>query len=125
MRFVNITSYFCENDILGVFANVMRRSKFKENTIEIIQSVSILLSNVNVRANLNYLLSNPHINEFIIYYYNFTDEEIVEYYVSMLKSISLRMDSENISLFYNEVCLSICSLAIKLLSCTVVGSSIL
>lgn len=81
----------------------MKRTKFKENVIEIIQSVSILLSNINIRANLNYLLSSPFINEFIVYYYNFTDEEVVEYYVSMLKSISLRIDIDNVSLFFNEV----------------------
>jgi protein CLEC16A len=81
----------------------MKRSKFKEVVIEIIQSVSILLSNINAGANLNYLLSNPHMNELIIYYYNFTDEEIVDYYVAMLKSISLRIDIDNVSLFFNEV----------------------
>jgi protein CLEC16A len=80
----------------------MRRAKFKSVIIEIIQNVTILLSNISQKANLNYVLSNPALNEFIIYYHDFTDEEFVDYYVSMLKSISLRMDDENISLFFNE-----------------------
>lgn len=94
-------SYFCEQDILALLVNLMKRSKFKEVTIEIIQSISILVSNIN--QNLNYLLSSPQINEFIIYYYNFTDDDIVDYYVSLLKSITIRMNKENVSLFYNEV----------------------
>lgn len=50
---------------------------------------------------MTYLLSHPVMNDIISYNYDFTDDETVEYYISMLKSISLRLDETNITLFFN------------------------
>jgi hypothetical protein len=42
-------------------------------------------------------------NDFLMYTYEFKDEEIVDHYISLLKSISLRLAENPLSLFYNEV----------------------
>lgn len=34
--------------------------------------------------------------ELIVYNYDFTDEEIVDYYISLLKSLALRIDHSNL-----------------------------
>lgn len=64
--------------------------------------MSMLLSNIQKEENLNYLLSHSRLNDFIVYYYNFADEEVVVYYVSMLKSIAVRLNEGNVNLFFNE-----------------------
>jgi hypothetical protein len=50
-----------------------------------------MLSNISKQENINYLLSHSRLNDFIIYNYNFLDEEIVDYFVALLKSIGVRL----------------------------------
>ena len=53
--------------------------------------------------NLDYILSNNAINEFITHPYDFGDDEIVAYYISFLKGLSLRVEAIPLDLFYNQV----------------------
>ena len=52
---------------------------------------------------LDYLLSNNHINNIIIHKFDFTDEEIMAYYISFLKTLSLKLNNHSIHFFFNEV----------------------
>lgn len=45
---------------------------------------------------MNYLLSHSVMQDLIMYLYDFTDEEIVDYYISFLKSLALRIDESNL-----------------------------
>ena len=54
-------------------------------------------------VHVNYILSHATLNSFIEYEYDFSDEEIVDYYVNFLKSLALRMDSTNLKLYFNQV----------------------
>ena len=42
-------------------------------------------------------------NSVITYNYNFENEELVAYYMSMLKSLAVRIEDKTIPFFYNEV----------------------
>ena len=42
-------------------------------------------------------------NRIICHNFNFQNEELVDYYISMLKSIALRLNTETIKFFFNEV----------------------
>lgn len=53
---------------------------------------------------LDYLLSNNHVNHIIVHKFDFNDEEITAYYISFLKTLSLKLNSHSINFFYNEVC---------------------
>lgn len=57
--------------------------------------------------NSDFILSNNTINEFISFNYNFNDDEIVDYYISFLKSLSIRLETNPLQLFFNEVYLLI------------------
>lgn len=46
-------SFFCENGILENFFKIIQRSRFKDVIIEIIQSVSMLLSNIEKNTSLS------------------------------------------------------------------------
>ena len=50
---------------------------------------------------LDYILSNNNINEFLIYDWEFKEEDIVVYYVNYLKSLALKIHEYPIELFYN------------------------
>ena len=58
---------------------------------------------INKFTQIDYILSNNAINDFIMHKFDFDDEEIVDFYISFLKSLSLRLNTNPIQLFYNEV----------------------
>lgn len=37
--------------------------------------------------------------------YNFRDDEIIAYYINLLKCVSIRIELESLQLFYNLVCI--------------------
>jgi len=53
---------------------------------------------------IDYLLSNNHVNNIILHKFDFSDEEITAYYISFLKTLSLKLNKHSIHFFYNEVC---------------------
>lgn len=52
----------------------------------------------------DYLLSNNHINSIIVHKFDFSDEEVLAYYISFLKTLSFKLNVHTIHFFYNEVC---------------------
>lgn len=55
----------------------------------------------------DYILSNNSINEFIMHNYSFTDEEVVDFYINFLKSLSQRLSTNPLQLFFNEVIVNV------------------
>jgi len=51
----------------------------------------------------DYLLSNNHVNSIIVHKFDFSDEEVMAYYISFLKTLSLKLNGHTIHFFYNEV----------------------
>ena len=51
----------------------------------------------------DYLLSNNHVNSIIVHRFDFSDEEVMAYYISFLKTLSFRLNKHTIHFFYNEV----------------------
>lgn len=54
----------------------------------------------------DYLLSNNHVNSIIVHKFDFSDEEVMAYYISFLKTLSLKLNSHTIHFFYNDVSFS-------------------
>uniref|UniRef100_A0A7N9B0V1 C-type lectin domain containing 16A n=1 Tax=Mastacembelus armatus TaxID=205130 RepID=A0A7N9B0V1_9TELE len=50
----------------------------------------------------DYLLSNNHVNSIIVHKFDFSDEEIMAYYISFLKTLSLKLNNHTVHFFYNE-----------------------
>ncbi|EDO26306.1 predicted protein, partial [Nematostella vectensis] len=69
-----------------------------------LQTLSILFKNTPNESSLNYLLSNNHVNSIIIHKFDFSDEEVLAYYISFLKTLSLKLNTQTIHFFFNEVC---------------------
>jgi hypothetical protein len=78
--------------------------KNRQITIQLLQTMSLLLLNVKRQTSLYYLLSNNAVNQLINNNTNldFSDEEVLSYYISLMKSIALRLSPETIHFFVNE-----------------------
>ena len=100
----------------------MRQKYGRYICVQILQTLNILFENIrdetslckNVHflfeekksmniLNLDYLLSNNHVNNIILHKFDFSDEEITAYYISVLKTLSLKLNKHSINFFYNEV----------------------
>jgi hypothetical protein len=52
----------------------------------------------------DYLLSNNYINDLIVFPFNFSgDDELLAHYVTFVKAIALRLDSNTLQFFFNRV----------------------
>lgn len=49
------------------------------------------------------MLSNNHVNSIIVHKFDFSDEEVMAYYISFLKTLSLKLNAHTVHFFYNEV----------------------
>jgi protein CLEC16A len=51
---------------------------------------------------LDYLLSNNHVNSIIVHKFDFSDEDVMGYYVLFLKTLSFKLNPHTVHFFYNE-----------------------
>jgi hypothetical protein len=70
--------------------------------IQVIQNLSILIQNIDSETSIFYFLSNNHINDLIVYKFDFSDEEVLAYYISFLKTLSLKLNERTILFLFNE-----------------------
>lgn len=108
--------------MLTYFLNYMRQKNGRFICVQILQTLNILFENIRHETSLckiclhletdekyaqfcilDYLLSNNHINNIIVHKFDFTDEEITAYYISFVKTLSLKLNTQSINFFYNEV----------------------
>lgn len=95
--------YFCEQNTLLLFLQMLECIDSTKLEIQLLQTVSILLQNITSMTSLYYLLSNNYIN-MLIRYSKFRfgeDEEILHWYITLLKAFSIRMDCTTIQFFFN------------------------
>ena len=91
--------------------------------VQLLQTLNILFENIRNETSLckvfkhfsrigqliidflstDYLLSNNHVNSIIVHKFDFSDEEVMAYYISFLKTLSLKLNVHTIHFFYNEV----------------------
>ncbi|GIY14224.1 protein CLEC16A homolog [Caerostris extrusa] len=70
--------------------------------VQLLQTLNILFENIRNETSLYYLLSNNHVNSIIVHKFDFSDEEVMAYYISFLKTLSLKLNTHTIHFFYNE-----------------------
>jgi Uncharacterised conserved protein len=70
--------------------------------IQLLQTLSILIENIRHQNHIYFLLSNNHINSLITYRFDFEHEELLAYYVSLLKALSLKLNPSTVQFFYNN-----------------------
>ncbi|EGG23042.1 armadillo-like helical domain-containing protein [Cavenderia fasciculata] len=93
--------FFLEKNLLGFFINILEQKTSSDVIIQLLQTLSILVENLRNRNSIFALFSNNVINEIIIHKFDFSNEEVLAYYVSFLKALSLKLDQNTINFFFN------------------------
>ena len=92
--------FFCEKGLLRTLVEIFRDSSYGSGVrVQIIQSMSILLMNIQSPSSLFYLLSNNHVNDLITSRIDPSDEDLLAYYVSFLKTLSLSVNPGTVQFF--------------------------
>ena len=70
--------------------------------VQLLQSMSIMIQNIRRDTSVYYLFSNNHINRLIAYDFDFAgeNEELLAFYISFLKTVSLRLNVGTVQFFY-------------------------
>lgn len=70
-------------------------------TVQLLQTLNILFENIRHETSLYYLLSNNHVNSIIMHKFDLSDEEVMAYYISFLKTLSFKLNPHTIHFFFN------------------------
>lgn len=98
----SVFDFFLEKNMLSFFLRIMRQKCGSYVCVQILQTLNILFENIRNETSLYYLLSNNHVNSIIVHKFDFSDEEVMAYYISFLKTLSLKLNIHTIHFFYNE-----------------------
>uniref|UniRef100_A0ACD5U947 Uncharacterized protein n=1 Tax=Avena sativa TaxID=4498 RepID=A0ACD5U947_AVESA len=90
--------FFMENQIMGEFARILRISKLSRVSLQLLQTMSIMIQNLRNEHSIYYIFSNEHINFLITYSFDFQIDEMLSYYISFLRAISGKLNKNTISL---------------------------
>ena len=94
--------FFAEKNILAHFLRIMSQKNDVTVHIQMLQTLSILMENISCTGSLYYLFSNDRVNEIITHPFDFSDEELLAYYISFLKSLCLKLDASTVQFFFNQ-----------------------
>ncbi|XP_041085707.1 protein CLEC16A-like isoform X3 [Polyodon spathula] len=98
----SVFDFFLEKNMFAFFLNILRQKSGRYVCVQLLQTLNILFENISHETSLYYLLSNNHVNSIIVHKFDFSDEEIMAYYISFLKTLSLKMNNHTVHFFYNE-----------------------
>ncbi|KAM0901833.1 hypothetical protein ACQ4PT_019699 [Festuca glaucescens] len=90
--------FFMENQIMGEFARILRICKLSRVSLQLLQTMSIMIQNLRNEHSIYYIFSNEHINFLITYPFDFQIDEMLSYYISFLRAISGKLNKNTISL---------------------------
>ncbi|GJV81143.1 protein transparent testa 9 isoform X2 [Tanacetum coccineum] len=90
--------FFMEKQVMGEFVRILKVSKNVIVSVQLLQTMSIMIQNLKSDHSIYYLFSNEHINFLITYPFDFRNEELLSYYISFLRAISGKLNKNTISL---------------------------
>jgi len=93
--------FFCEKSIFSDLVRVLGLKRApKKVKLQLLQTLSILVQNIKRQTSVYYILSNNHVNRLMTTAMDFEDEEMLAYYITLMKSLAMRLDSETIKFFF-------------------------
>ncbi|TYZ62979.1 hypothetical protein PybrP1_001260 [[Pythium] brassicae (nom. inval.)] len=95
--------YFCEKNILGLFLQLGASRPSAAVQVQLLQTLSILVQNIATRTSLYYLLSNNYVNRLLeCPFAHAKDDDVRDWYVTLLKALSLRLNEETVQFFFDD-----------------------
>ena len=99
----SVFDYFLEKNMQSFFLDILDQREGTVLSVQILQTLNILFENTHNETSIYYLMSNDHVTSIISYPFNFHNEEILAYYISFLKTLSMKLNKHTIYLFFNDV----------------------
>ncbi|TMW57403.1 hypothetical protein Poli38472_003328 [Pythium oligandrum] len=94
--------YFCEKNILGLLVELGESKPSVAVQIQLLQTLSLLVQNIATRTSLYYILSNNYVNKLLECPFAYdTDDDVRDWYVTLLKALSLRLNEDTVQFFFN------------------------
>ncbi|KAF8118272.1 hypothetical protein N665_0005s0040 [Sinapis alba] len=90
--------FFMEKQVMGEFVRILRVSKTVTVSVQLLQTMSIMIQNLRNEQAIYYLFSNEYVNYLITYTFDFQHEELLSYYISFLRAVSGKLNKHTISL---------------------------
>nr|CAG8605903.1 1106_t:CDS:10 [Entrophospora candida] len=94
--------YFFEHDIHYIFLKILEHTKSPSVTKQLLQTMNILFENIHDLTSLYFLLSNNYVNSIVWHKFDFSNEEILAYYIYLLRTLSFKLDTNTLYFFFNE-----------------------
>ncbi|KRX08625.1 hypothetical protein PPERSA_01878 [Pseudocohnilembus persalinus] len=94
--------YVCEYQVLEKLFDTLYKTRITEIVTQVISSFGMIIFNLKKPQTLNFVLSNQSINKLVCFkHYDFSQDDVVDYYISFLKSLSQKLDQNYLQLFFN------------------------
>ncbi|KAI3383075.1 hypothetical protein SNEBB_001534 [Seison nebaliae] len=92
---------FLEKNVMQLILKVVEHN-IERIALQFLQTFNMIFVNITKTESLYYLLSNNHVNRMIMFKYQFQNEEVIAYYITFLKTLSLKLNENNIQFFLND-----------------------
>ncbi|KAM3127680.1 hypothetical protein pb186bvf_020223 [Paramecium bursaria] len=87
-----------EQKFFKAFLEVMHKSR--RHCSVVIENMSMLVFNVKKPTNKMYMIGQ--LQDFILFPYDFNDEDLVSHYMNFLKTLALMVNKDNFQMYYNS-----------------------
>nr|CAD2178867.1 unnamed protein product [Meloidogyne enterolobii] len=94
-----VFDFFLERQMFSHFLQIMQQADTSFVNIQLLQTLNILFENTKNETSLYFLLSNNHVNSIITHNFDFSNEEIIAYYISFLKTLSFKLNTKTVHFF--------------------------
>ncbi|KAK9820557.1 hypothetical protein WJX72_011634 [[Myrmecia] bisecta] len=96
--------YFLEKNVLSHFHQILEQRANRRGDVakQVLQTLSILIQNIRSETAIFYLFSNNHINDIVAMRFDFEDDEVLGYFINLLKTISLKLNSGTVQFFFHD-----------------------
>lgn len=96
--------YFAENNLLHHFIKFLEQKGNRQGDVakQVLQTLSILIQNIRSTTAIFYLFSNNMVNEIVAMRFDFEDDEVLGYFINLLKTISLKFNASTVQFFFHD-----------------------
>ncbi|KAG7399548.1 Protein CL16A [Phytophthora boehmeriae] len=92
--------YFGETNMLALLVALGASQPSVLVQVQLLQTMSILVQNITTRTSLYFILSNNHVNTLLECPFEVDeDDDVRDWYVTLLKALSLRLNEETVQFF--------------------------
>ncbi|KAF9361666.1 Protein CL16A [Mortierella sp. AD094] len=97
-----LLEHFFEEKVHSHFLEILQSKHDGSLIVQVLQTLNIMFENVRSQESLYFLLSKNYVNDVIGLKYDFSNDEILAYYIYLLRTLSFKLSKDTIYFFFNE-----------------------